>query len=418
MPTLARLITALALLVAAIGADSSAQESAASRSDVALSFPQGVTITTTIPASDITDGSVSLLWRPAFADVETISPATLERDGAETIATVTLDLQQQFTPVGVSVEYRWVTGSESVTQIGDSETFDWHDTRWSWNAVSSGMVTVHTFSDASADSRAVLDSATTTLETIKARYGATLTHPISIWVYPTMTDFAGTLQANSREAVAGVAYPEYGVISSILPAGQPAEIERVIPHEISHQALTQATANPWNYPPLWFDEGLAVYLQTGGKVSYDRMLERAGVDQPLFALDSLGYAFPYAPADAALAYAESWSVVSWLHNTYGDEGIARLIEAFATGSSWDASINDALGTDLETIERDWRADLLARAPDGSARLVSETNHGVPQGPATSPHAPPSQESPQWLSIPASNTEPAFSIRLRSSASWR
>ncbi len=418
MDTISHLVTVLALALAGLGVTGGATQGAASTSDVALSFPQGATIATTIPASAVIDGSVSLLWHPEYADTETAAPATLERDGQDITATVELDLQREFAPVGITIEYQWVTGSAPFVAIGEPETFAWHDTRWTWDTARSGMVTVHTYGKGSADSRAVLASATTTLDTMRERYGVTLTHPIAIWVYPSMTDFSGTLQTNAREAIAGVAYPEYGVISSILPAGQPAEIDRVIPHEISHQVLTQATANPWNHPPLWFDEGLAVYLQTGGKVSYERMLERVGEEERVFGLDSLGYAFPYAPADAALAYAQSWSVVSWLHETYGDEGVAKLITAFATGTSWDDAIRSALGTDLESIERDWTADMRAHTDEGSARLVTEMHHDVPPGAAITPPAPLSQERPQWLLTLASNTEPAFSIRPRSSANWR
>ncbi|MBA2247475.1 MAG: hypothetical protein H0W23_05055, partial [Chloroflexia bacterium] len=178
--------------------------------------------------------------------------------------------------------------------------------------------------------------------------------PIDLWVYPSAEDFRGAQQQNSREAVAGASYPGYLLVMAVIPQGDTREIERVVPHEISHQVLFQATRNPFTLPPLWFDEGLATHYQTGGTDGYPGMVLAALREDRLFALDSLDTTFPYLPAQATLAYAASWSAVEYIRERYGDDGIERLITAFATGDPYDTAIQNAFGVTLDGLDDQWR----------------------------------------------------------------
>lgn len=392
---------------------------AASTSDVALTFPEGATVTARFPEPAVVDDRISLIWRPSHGMTATVTPASIERSGdGDVVATAVLNFQRDFVPAGITIEYQWHTGTSPFRPISEPESFDWFDDRWEWQSDSSNGITVHTYGAGTSDAATILASATATLETMQSRYDAELDHPINIWAYPSMTDLAGTRQANAREAVAGVAYPEYGVISAILPADQPAELDRVIPHEVAHQVLAQATANPWNHPPLWFDEGLAVYLQTGGTTSYQLILERVANEGTYFGLDSLSYAFPYSPAEASLAYAQSWSVVSWLHERYGEGGVERLIAAFGTGVSWDEAIETALGTDIASLEVEWRAWIEEPVPTAGARLSSEDIRPPHAGSIASNTPIAQQENDQWPLRPANSIVQRSSIRRRSNASSR
>ena len=410
---------ALLLVLAMVAGNiSTSSEDIASDSDVTVSFPEGVTISSRFPAESITDDGISLVWAPRGSEASHISTATMQPASSGVIeASVTLDTQQDFIPAGLTIDYQWVAGSSPFVSISEKASFGWVDTRWEWSSKSDGAITVHTYGAGTIDADTVLSSAVATLETMQGEYGIGLSNPVSIWVYPNMTDFAGTMQSNAREAIAGVAYPEYGVISATLPASQPAELDRVIPHEISHQVLYQATDNPWNEPPLWFDEGLAVYLQTGGKTSYELMLDRAQREATFYGLDALSYTFPYSPADASLAYAQSWSVVSWLHETYGAEGVEGLIDAFGSGSSWDAAIQSALGVDIRLLETQWREWLEAQVQLSDARLFTETHrHDLTQDMVSNRMAS-QQEIHEWP-LKRNSTAHEYSIRLRSNESSR
>src|SRR5699024_11116519 len=111
--------------------------------------------------------------------------------------------------------------------------------------------------------------------------------PVAIWIYPDYEGFTTTMQANTRESVAGMSYPGASVILAIVADSDEREYGRVILHEISHQVLFHATENPYGYPPLWFDEGLATHYQTGGTGHYPAMVWRAAENRTLFDISSL-----------------------------------------------------------------------------------------------------------------------------------
>ncbi len=65
--------------------------------------------------------------------------------------------------------------------------------------------------------------------------------------------------------------------------------------------------------------------------------------------------FPFKPAQATLAYATSWSAIEYIQVTYGDEGIARLIDAFGCRVPYGDAIEAALGVGNEQLNDDWTA---------------------------------------------------------------
>ncbi len=201
----------------------------------------------------------------------------------------------------------------------------------------------------------ILESAQTTVSDLERRFALARSAPMSVWVYPSSDAFRGAQQPNSREAVAGASYPGYLLITAIIPDGNDREIGRVIPHEVSHQILHQATENPFTSPPLWFDEGIATHYQTGGTDGFLDMVIRAHEGDELFALSSLDASFPYAPEQATLAYAASWSIITYIRGVHGDEGIGAMIRAFGSGMPYPTAIETALGMSQDQLDQEWRA---------------------------------------------------------------
>jgi hypothetical protein len=277
-------------------------------------------------------------------------------DGVPSVsASATLDLQSQFVPSGVPISFWWrLEQDREVIAESSPESTLWFDDRWDWTEVTSDQVRVHTYDHSEAFANRMLDSAQSTITTLENQFSLDESAPLDIWVYPNSEDFRGAQQPNSRESVAGASYPGYELIVAVIPEGNNAEVGRVIPHEISHQVLHQATDNPFTYPPLWFDEGLATHFQAGGTDGYDEMVARALEENALYDLTSLEVSFPYGPSEATLAYAASWSAIEYLQVTYGNDSIGALIEAFAAGTGYDEAIENALGIDAIQLNTDWQ----------------------------------------------------------------
>ncbi len=328
-------------------------------SEVAVDFPVGIDIVSNIAWSDdFDDAQVELLYTVGGDETATLAfvPEGTVSDDGEMEVSATLELQAQFVPSGVSIEFWWrVVDERGTLAESKPERTDWFDTRWDWQVRQTDQVRVHSYDYDEDFIQEILDSSQETVTELEQRYSLPRSEPLDIWVYPSLEDFRGAQQPNSRESVAGASYPGYFLIVAVVPDGSTAEVGRVVLHEVSHQVLYQATANPFTYPPLWFDEGMATHFQVGGTNGYMEMVVRAYQDDALFSITSLDASFPYQPAQATLAYATSWSIVEYIEVTYGDEGISALIDAFATGAPYDEALVEALGVDGDGLNDAWRA---------------------------------------------------------------
>jgi hypothetical protein len=369
-----RLLILLAMLVPGLPAMVGAQTPMASpaatiatldaSADVTVNFPVGLTIRAELAwVGDDISGDIELLYAVAGDETENLVlvDGEVSGDGTPTSVEATLDLQAQFVPPGVEIAYRWqVVDGSRVIAASDVATTQWYDTRFDWQEAATDQVTIHYYDLEPGFADEIAASAQATVTDLEARFRLDRSAPLSIWVYPNASDFQAAKPPNSRETIAGASFPGYFVIMAVVPEGSTGEVGRVILHELSHQVLYQATRNPFSRPPLWFDEGLATHVQVGGTDGYLGMAATALANGALFNLDSIDDSFPYVPSQATLAYAASWSAVEYIMRTYGDDGIAALIAAFATGAPQDEAIEQALGVDMVQLNDDWHSWLAAQ----------------------------------------------------------
>ncbi|MFT4040106.1 MAG: peptidase MA family metallohydrolase [Thermomicrobiales bacterium] len=331
------------------------------RNDAEPNFPTNITFflqaTTEHPVA-----SVALLYHPPgietlSVELPRITPGATELDIAQTV-----DLQSGELPVGIDVIYRWrITDTEgNVTETPD-QTTHYFDTRYDWTELEGPRVTVYTY-DASPEFRQqILDSAEQTIDRLHTAYGILPTQRIRIWAYPNKEDFYGSLAPNSEPWIAGQAQPSLYLISAILPPDDTREMDRVVPHEVTHQVIYQVTQNPFNYPPLWLNEGLAVYWQRTGRdrfYTYALEMAKEGNVPPLRTLNG---EFAYDTQGALGSYALSLSVVIYILDTYGDEAMAKLLHAFTQGISYEDAVEQGLGLTYDELDAGWRAYITDKA---------------------------------------------------------
>ena len=63
-----------------------------------------------------------------------------------------------------------------------------------------------------------------------------------------------------------------------------------------------------------------------------------------------------------MAYAQSSSVVRFIRERYGADGIRALLAAYADGASCASGVQEALNINLNGLETAWRASLEPQAP--------------------------------------------------------
>jgi hypothetical protein len=164
--------------------------------------------------------------------------------------------------------------------------------------------------------------------------------------------FAGS----STSWVAGHADPDLGVIMVSLPPGpeQILEIKRQIPHELVHILLFEKLGSRYSAMPRWLNEGLATVAELFPNPDYQLLLEKAYEREGLIPILDLCSSFPIDAANFQLSYAESYAFTWYLLQTYGNDKIEGLIQAYANGQACDQGIHTVYGESLTNLEAAWR----------------------------------------------------------------
>ena len=337
-------------------------------------FPDGVTfeLDATSPVPIV---SAEIFFHPSA--LETLTLGTPELTPGEAISVAyTADFRGGQMPPGVDIAYFWrLTDANGAVLETPEQIVLWSDSRYEWQTLTGENVTVYAYNGDEAFNQAILDTAEATITRLNTAYDAATTAPIRIWAYNSGQDFAGALAPNSEPWIAGAAYPTLGLINSILPVGDMREVARIVPHEVSHQVLYQATRNPWNSPPNWLDEGLAVLAQGVGSENFPAVVQAAADAGQLESIRVLNSQFPYDAEGAVLGYAQSESIVRFIQQTYGEEGIARLIAIFREGVAYEEAVEGALGVTLDELNALWQASL-GIDPNGGAGTVRQDDGGI------------------------------------------
>jgi hypothetical protein len=251
------------------------------------------------------------------------------------------------------------------------------DDQYKWQTLTDTKkrVSVHWYDGDEAFGQNLLDTATAGLDRLERDVNASLTRPADIWVYSTQEELIDALPANIPEWVGGKAFPQLALVLAAIADDEngDSETKRIIPHELSHLLLYQATRNPYNAPPAWLDEGLAVYNQETHYPEEEEYVKAAAEGGYLLPIKALSGSFGADEDTAFLSYSQSRSVVEFILNDsrYGSEKLARTVAAFKEGVTYDEALTAGLGVTVDELDRQWRDSLPYEvAPPGSTPVQS------------------------------------------------
>jgi len=163
------------------------------------------------------------------------------------------------------------------------------------------------------------------------------------------------------EWAAGLAYPELNLM--ILKAPHAALYGTIDPvktlrHELSHLVLHQALAGA--RIPRWLDEGFAMYEAREWTLRTTAVITAVTLKKNFIPLASLNQEFPIAFNEAEAAYAESFSMVSYLLSSRGREAFHQLILNLKKGETLSQCMQDAFGLSFYMMEQRWHRYLRLR----------------------------------------------------------
>ncbi len=272
-----------------------------------------------------------------------------------------------------TITYWWDVRGENGEQWKSEERLLYYaDNRYEWRSVADQRkgisLEVYWIQGDVVFGQTALNVAVQALDELNRELHTPVPGVIRIFVYPSEEDLRSALNLAGYEWAGGQARPELGVIVIGVPDGPGArgELERLVPHELTHLLVYQATGGILEQAPPWLDEGLASLNERRPDPNRQALVEKALAEDNLFPLEALCAPFPTQENAARLAYAQSASIVHYLREEYGSKTIRDLLAAYADNASCEAGVTWVLGKSLEGLDSAWRAYLTSQGQVANA----------------------------------------------------
>lgn len=298
---------------------------------------------------------VEVVFKPHSVDNSTIVTAVLDEQKK---AVAIFDLHNHANiPPFVPVSYWFVVTLTDGHQIqSQTETFTYVDTRYQWQSLTfDDQYFISWVEGNVAFGQTISDVMFQTFDDFNQYLDLPVPSNLKIYVYPTSSSFQTALDISGYSWVGGHANPEYDTIIVAIPTGfdEKLEIQRKIPHEITHIRLYLYLNQNYDNLPVWYSEGIASLAEQYPSTEYWQILQAASTNDELFSFSDLCQSMPQNASRASLAYAQSDSLIRFIFNTYGKIGLQRLLDAYALGHSCEQGVTNALDIDLQTLENQW-----------------------------------------------------------------
>jgi tetratricopeptide (TPR) repeat protein len=190
------------------------------------------------------------------------------------------------------------------------------------------------------------------LDEYSKRYKFTVKGPLLIEMFDVHDDFA--VRNVGLPGMVGALGACFGRVVTLdspkaLPPGS-FQWEATLWHELAHVVTIQMSNSRI---PRWLTEGISAFEEKrarpewarGQDLEYATLLAR----EETIKLPELNAAFTN-PRTISLAYFEAALLVEHLVELYGDDGVGKLVRAYAQGIDTDAALKSALATDFGTLQ--------------------------------------------------------------------
>jgi hypothetical protein len=317
----------------------------------------------TVFRSDTPPARVEMLWRAPGDRSDRVSAAIVERRD-DTTYTATVHQAGHIVP-NTRYDYRFRVVTEDGPFVGPTASHVVTDARADWESMAGDVVTVWWHDGNEAFARRALDIAEEALDAAADLLGVDDVEPVDFFIYSDSQAFRQAMGPSTRENVGGQAHPRIRTLFGLIEPRQIGSdwVEELVTHELTHLVFDEAVRNPYQYPPRWMNEGLAVYLSKGYRGGDQATVERAAGSDTIIPLEGLGGQFPTRPGRISLAYAESVAAVDYFVETYGEERLVTLITSFADGTGLDDAFIAATDSDFAAFDTAWLAALGADPPE-------------------------------------------------------
>ncbi len=347
------------VVLAGPGAAQAASGPAITSSSVVVNFPAGITFN--IAASgdaNLVDIRLHYLVN-RMEHARVVSEVYLDFTPAPKVTTQWLwDMRKTGgLPPGSSLDYWW-TVTDAAGKIMETVPANLRieDKRYTWRSLTRGKVTLNWYKGDDAFAGELMTAVQDALSRLKGNTGAEITRPVGFYIYATAADLRGSM-IFPQEWTGGVAFTRFSIIAIGIGTSR-GEIEwgkGVVAHELTHLVVDQLTFNPYINLPTWLNEGLAMVSEGALDSQFTSALSRAKSQNAFISVRSMASPFPADANQSVLAYAESYEIVKYLIDTYGQPKMFELLNTFAPGSGYDEALQKVYGFDMDGLNAKWLA---------------------------------------------------------------
>jgi hypothetical protein len=266
-----------------------------------------------------------------------------------------------FTPVRYWWEVEDAAGAVAQSPPAD---FVHYDNRFAWETLPSPdeRLAIHWYRGDRSHAQRALDAARFGLNTARQLLPTADLARADVFLYASLAEARPALESLNRLWADGYANAAASVILVVVDPeadSAPAELARVIPHELMHLVVHQAAGSASDRIPSWLNEGLAQMNEPAPNADGPRLIQDADRQGRLISLEQLCAPFPSDAGAAELAYAQSASLTRYVRTQYGQRRLGELINAYASGSGCQPGIEQVLGVSAADLESGWRTHIRA-----------------------------------------------------------
>ena len=348
-----------ALLPAVTAADEGDIEIIAT--DVESRFPEGVRFSVTARSSQEIEDIRVFFEKTGGLDVSAYRPLEFQ-PGPEVAGEFMLSSAGggNYFPPGTLFKYSFeITDKAGSVLRTPEQDFVYHDNRFEWLSVRSGLITVYYYGEYVEErARIVLDASERAMERMVPVLGIAPTEELRIVSYNNYRHMSAALPFRSQTVreqlqTQGIAFSNERVL---LVHGFDPTVKGTASHEFTHLLVAEASGRARTLVPAWLNEGLAEVGNIDPTDDYDAAL-RYGIFtrrlRPLWYQDS----FTGTPDDIIIAYGQARSVVRFMLRTWEPEKMAELFQALQRTLDIDLALEEVYGVDQYELDTRWRESI-------------------------------------------------------------
>lgn len=284
----------------------------------------------------------------------------------------TWDMRQSGSlPPGAKIWWRWRYMDESGAEfVSGDQSAIWLDDVHNWQTITGDNLRVHWYDNDKSFAQTMLDAGTEGLRRNQEQAGLITDAPIDIYVYPNYDDMRDAI-LYEPSWTGGMAFSDYNVVIMGVSASDTTWDQNTVIHELTHVLVGHFTFSCIGTVPTWLNEGLAMFSEGELDSNMKSLLDQAIQSNTLLTVRSLNGGFSELPDKANLSYSQSYSIVKFLINTYGQEKMTGILAALRDAKPIDDALIEVYGLDTDGLEDAWRLAIGAAPRTASAQPTAQ-----------------------------------------------